>query len=191
MWPAASVRSAQSQRARHTRDFVRSDLCVVSGKNRGAFRTGSRFGFPRYRKCADISVELLQDSGTYAGASRTRLLHFSVRLQKGSFALRRGRAAEAAVSGCLIRSDSRFLLSFRLSERLTYEFHRDSVLEIMRVTRGEARIYPTVTFEAQPSEYVPMLCSDPALQRFEFTEIKTDFEFVVNSNSFLRVRRRT
>jgi hypothetical protein len=31
----------------------------------------------------------------------------------------------------------------------------ESILEIMRVTRGEARIYPTVTFEAQPSEYIP------------------------------------
>ena len=79
---------------------------------------------------------------------------------------------------------------FAYQDRLSYEFHRDSVLEIMRVTLGEARIYPTVTFEAQPSDYVPILRSDPALKRFEFAEIKTDFEFLVNSNSFLRVRRR-
>lgn len=78
---------------------------------------------------------------------------------------------------------------FAYQDRLGYEFHRDSILEIMRVTRGEARIYPTVTFEAQPSEYVPMLRSDPALGRFAFREIKTDFEFLVNSNSFLRVTR--
>jgi len=78
---------------------------------------------------------------------------------------------------------------FAYQDRLSYEFHRDSILEIMRVTRGEARVYPTVTFEAQPSEYASMLRSDPALQRFEFTEIKTDFVFLVNSNSFLRVRR--
>ena len=79
---------------------------------------------------------------------------------------------------------------FAYQDRLSYEFHRDSILEIMRVTREEARIYPTVTFEAEPSEYVPMLQSDPALKPFEFAEIKTDFEFLVNSNSFLRVRRR-
>jgi SAM-dependent methyltransferase len=81
-------------------------------------------------------------------------------------------------------------LLFAYQDRLSYEFHRDSVLEIMRVTRGEARIYPTMTFEAQPSEYVPMLRSDPALEKFDLQEIKTDFEFLVNSNSFLRVRRR-
>jgi SAM-dependent methyltransferase len=80
-------------------------------------------------------------------------------------------------------------LLFAYQDRLDYEFHRDSILEIMRVTRGEARIYPTVTFEAQPSEYILMLPSDPALQRFAFTEIKTDFEFLVNSNSFLKLTR--
>jgi ubiquinone/menaquinone biosynthesis C-methylase UbiE len=81
-------------------------------------------------------------------------------------------------------------LLFAYQDRFDYEFHRNSILEIMRVTRGEARIYPTVTFEAQPSQYIPMLLSDPVLRRFAFTEIKTDFEFLVNSNSFLRVNRR-
>ena len=78
---------------------------------------------------------------------------------------------------------------FAYQDRLGYKFHRESILEIMRATRGEARVYPAVTFEAQPSDYIPRLQSDPALQRFAFTEIKTDFEFLVNSNSFLRVRR--
>ena len=76
---------------------------------------------------------------------------------------------------------------FAYQNRVGYKFHRESILEIMRVTRDEARLYPTVTFEAQPSEYIPMLLADPALQCFAFTEIKTDFEFLVNSNSFLRV----
>jgi SAM-dependent methyltransferase len=80
-------------------------------------------------------------------------------------------------------------LLFAYQDRFDYQFHRDSMLEIMRVTRGEARIYPTVTFEAQPSEYIPMLQSDPALRQFCFAEIKTDFEFLVGSNSFLRVTR--
>jgi hypothetical protein len=80
-------------------------------------------------------------------------------------------------------------LLFAYQNRLDYEFHHESILEIMRVTRDEARIYPTVKFEAQPSKFVPVLRSDPELQRFEFTEIKTDFEFLVNSNSYLKVNR--
>jgi len=80
-------------------------------------------------------------------------------------------------------------LLFAYQDRLDYEFHRDSILEIMRVTRGEARICSTVTFEAEPSEFIPMLQSDPVLQPFEFMEVETDFEFLVNSNSYLRVTR--
>jgi len=56
-------------------------------------------------------------------------------------------------------------LLFAYQDRFDYEFHRDSILEIMLVTRVEARIYPTMTFEAQPSEYIPMLQADPALRR--------------------------
>ena len=52
---------------------------------------------------------------------------------------------------------------FAYQNRVGYKFHRESILEIMRVTRDEARLYPTVTFEAQPSEYIPMLLADPAL----------------------------
>ena len=82
--------------------------------------------------------------------------------------------------------ESYFLFAYQ--DRLDYEFHCESILEIMRVTRGEARIYPTVTFEAQPSEFIPTLRADAALQSFAFAQIKTDFEFLVNSNSFLKVR---
>jgi hypothetical protein len=60
----------------------------------------------------------------------------------------------------------------------------------MKIRADEARIYPTVTFEAKPSECIPMRRLDPMLQRFEFTKIKTDFEFLVNSNSFLQVERK-
>ncbi len=81
-------------------------------------------------------------------------------------------------------------LLFAYQDRFDYVFHRGSILEIMRVTRGEARIYPTVTFEAQPSQYIPILQSDSALRSFTFAEIQTDFEFLANSNFFLKVRRR-
>jgi hypothetical protein len=60
-------------------------------------------------------------------------------------------------------------------------------MSAFQITRGEARIYPTVTFGARPSEYVPMLRADLALKQFAFTEVKTDFEFRVNSNSFLKM----
>jgi hypothetical protein len=51
-------------------------------------------------------------------------------------------------------------------------------MEIMRVTRREARIYPTVTSEAQLTEYVPMLRADPALREFAFAKSKLISSFL-------------
>jgi hypothetical protein len=78
-------------------------------------------------------------------------------------------------------------LLFVYEERFDYEFHRQSLLDLMRVTRGEARLYPIVTFEAKRCSYVDRFKSDPALHRFRFEEVRTDFEFLVGSNWFLRV----
>ena len=81
-------------------------------------------------------------------------------------------------------------LLFAYEEKFDYEFHRDAVEELMRVTKGEARVYPTVTFEGVESSYVSRLMSDPRLNRFRFEIVGTDFEFLLNSNRFLRVTRR-
>jgi hypothetical protein len=81
-------------------------------------------------------------------------------------------------------------LLFVYQEHLSYSFHRDSLAEIMRVTAGEARIYPTVTFEGEKSNYLAQLAADPAMAHYEFSEVKTDFEFLQSSNSFLRIRHR-
>jgi ubiquinone/menaquinone biosynthesis C-methylase UbiE len=80
-------------------------------------------------------------------------------------------------------------LLFAYEEHFSYDFHREALLELMRVTqrKGEARIYPTVTFEAEPSRYVAQLRNDAACRGFRFEIVKTDFEFLVGSNCFLRV----
>jgi hypothetical protein len=78
-------------------------------------------------------------------------------------------------------------LLFAYEAHFSYEFHRDSIMELMRVTRGEARIYPTVTFEAEPSGYLARLEGDPVCVGLQFEIVRTDFEFLVGSNCFLRV----
>lgn len=79
-------------------------------------------------------------------------------------------------------------LLFAYEDQLDYDFHRQSVLDIMRVTRGEARFYPLVSFEATRCRYVEQLRNDPDLRQFSFEEVTTDFEFLAGSNNFLRVR---
>lgn len=81
-------------------------------------------------------------------------------------------------------------LLFVYEEHFDYTFHQRSLLEMMRVTRGEARCYPIVTFEAKRSVYLDKLRDDPALAHLQFDEVTTDFEFLIGSNNFLRVRHR-
>lgn len=80
-------------------------------------------------------------------------------------------------------------LLFVYEDQFDYEFHRQSLLEVMRVTRGEARMYPLVSFEAVRCTYLDRLKNDPTLKHLGFEEVQTDFEFLLNSNYYLRVFR--
>lgn len=76
---------------------------------------------------------------------------------------------------------------FVYQDHLNLDFHKESILELMRVTRGEARIYPLVTFEAERSTHLDAFLKDSAMARFKFEEVRTDFEFLAGSNSYLRI----
>ena len=54
-------------------------------------------------------------------------------------------------------------LLFAYEDQLDFAFHKQSVLEIMRVTRGEARMYPLVNFDARRCSYIDRLNADPDL----------------------------
>jgi|SRR5580765_52313 len=78
-------------------------------------------------------------------------------------------------------------LLFVYEDQFDYEFHKRSLLEVLRVTRGETRCYPLVTFEARRCIHLDRLKTDHDLRHFRFEEVRTDFEFLVNSNYYLRV----
>ena len=78
-------------------------------------------------------------------------------------------------------------LLFVYEDQFDYEFHKRSLLEVLRVTRGETRCYPIVTFEARRCTYLDRLKKDHDLRHVRFEEVRTDFEFLVNSNYYLRV----
>ncbi|MEP6662304.1 MAG: hypothetical protein ABJC04_01450 [Verrucomicrobiota bacterium] len=79
---------------------------------------------------------------------------------------------------------------FVYEEQFDYEFHRESLKEMMRVTSGEVRIYPTVNFKGERARFLEKMIRDDSFAQFEFEEIATGFEFLRNSNFFLRVRRK-
>ncbi|MEO6033999.1 MAG: hypothetical protein ABIQ35_01960 [Verrucomicrobiota bacterium] len=80
-------------------------------------------------------------------------------------------------------------LLFVYEEQLDYEFHRAALAELLRITAGEVRIYPLVNFKAGRAAFVDRVKADPAFADCEFEEVGTDFEFLRNSNSFLRIQK--
>ena len=68
-------------------------------------------------------------------------------------------------------------LLFVYEDQLDYDFHKQSLLEIMRVTRGEARLYPIVSFEAQRCRYIEQLQADADLSDLQ---TKSDFAAILD-----------
>jgi len=56
--------------------------------------------------------------------------------------------------------------------------------------RGETRVYLIVNFEAKRASYLDRLRADSELQHLVVEEVRTDFEFLLNSNFYLRVSHR-
>lgn len=108
------------------------------------------------------------------------------------FALRRGGRYIRGALPNLPFGDGEFDLAlcsyllFVYEDQFDYEFHRASLLELMRVAK-EARIYPLVTFEAEPSSCLARALQDPLLKGFRFEVVGTEFEFLLNSNAFLKI----
>lgn len=55
---------------------------------------------------------------------------------------------------------------FMYSDRLDYEFHLETVKELMRVTRGELRIFPLVDLSCKRYEHLDRLIDDLVRQGF-------------------------
>ena len=157
------------------------------------------------RRCEpdlDHVVEAVRGLKTYRWdfyQSPENLRKFRERAYRAFLEDYRGQQGKRYVAGRLPKlpfADGQFdltLASYLLlvyEDHFDYEFHQQSLREIMRVTRGEARLYPIVTFEAVRSSYIDRLRNDPDLRHLGFEEVKTDFEFLVNSNFYLRVFHR-
>ena len=157
------------------------------------------------QRCAadlDHVTDAIRDLKTYRWdfyKSPENLRSFRERAYRGFLADYRVQGETCYVPGLLPKlpfGDGEFdltLVSYLLfvyEDHLDYEFHKRSLLEIMRVTRGEARLYPVVTFETKRSSYLDRLREDAELKHLAFEEVRTDFEFLLNSHFYLRVSHR-
>ncbi|MCX7921281.1 MAG: SAM-dependent methyltransferase [Clostridia bacterium] len=78
---------------------------------------------------------------------------------------------------------------FTYAEQLDYEFHRKTLQELMRVTRTEIRIFPTVDLEGKRYAYMDKLLQWIRNEGWSIEEVKVPYEFQINANTMLKLCR--
>ena len=78
---------------------------------------------------------------------------------------------------------------FLYSDKFGYEFHRDSIIEMLRVA-GEARIFPLLDLSLDCSPYVEPLTKELESRGFTVEITKVDYEVQRGGNEMMRVGRR-
>lgn len=90
--------------------------------------------------------------------------------------------------------DNQFTISlvshflFLYDEHLDYEFHKKTILELIRITSNEIRIFPIVNLRYNRSSFVNELMQDPEFANYEMEIQKVDYEFLKNGNEMLKIK---
>ncbi|MCK1981973.1 MULTISPECIES: class I SAM-dependent methyltransferase [Peribacillus] len=78
---------------------------------------------------------------------------------------------------------------FMYADRLDYQFHIETLNELLRVTKEEIRIFPIVDLEGKRYEHLDKLISYLADNGCTVEEVKVPYEFQANANSMLKIRK--
>jgi len=95
---------------------------------------------------------------------------------------------------CNSFTDKQFTVSlvshflFMYDEHLDYGFHKKTILELIRISSDEVRIFPLVNLKGKRSVFVEELLKDPELNTFQTEIRKVDYEFVKNGNEMLVIK---
>ncbi len=77
---------------------------------------------------------------------------------------------------------------FMYDEILGYDFHKNTIMELIRVTQKEIRIFPLVNLSSKKSKFVKRLMEDDTFDHCEMSIRKVDYEFVKNGNEMLVIK---
>lgn len=77
---------------------------------------------------------------------------------------------------------------FMYDENLDYEFHKQTIKEIIRATSKEIRIFPIVNLRGEKSMFVDRIMNDDDFTMCKMQIIKVDYEFVNGGNEMLIIR---
>ncbi|MFB5282149.1 SAM-dependent methyltransferase [Peribacillus sp. Hz7] len=78
---------------------------------------------------------------------------------------------------------------FMYADRLDYQFHIETLNELLRVTKGEVRIFPLVDLEGKHYEHLDKIISYLVDNGCTVEEVKVSYEFQINANSMLKIQK--
>ncbi|MBS4218788.1 SAM-dependent methyltransferase [Bacillus sp. FJAT-49711] len=76
---------------------------------------------------------------------------------------------------------------FMYADRLDYEFHIETLKELLRVTKEEIRIFPLVDLEGKRYEHLDKVVRFLIDNGYDVEEINVLYEFQANANSMLKI----
>jgi hypothetical protein len=77
---------------------------------------------------------------------------------------------------------------FLYDEQLDYDFHRRTLLELLRVAR-EVRLFPLVNLRTERASAVAKLATDPVFSAYTIRIVPVAYEFIRNSGEVMVIRR--
>jgi len=80
-------------------------------------------------------------------------------------------------------------LLFTYSERLDLDFHRATLLELMRVTRREIRVFPIVDHQGEQSVHLGAILELIEEQQWQSEVVASAYEFQRGADRYLRIYR--
>lgn len=77
---------------------------------------------------------------------------------------------------------------FLYDEHMNYEFHKQIINEIIRITRKEIRIFPIYNLKDKRSPFIEKFMKDKAFNKFEINIVKVNYEFIKGGNEMLVIK---
>lgn len=80
---------------------------------------------------------------------------------------------------------------FVYEDRLDFDFHKKTILELLRITSKEIRIFPIVNLKGKRSKFVEPLIHDEDIAGHRISIRKVGYEFMKNGNQMLVIEKST
>lgn len=91
--------------------------------------------------------------------------------------------------------DNQFTISlvyhflFLYEDKLDYDFHKKTILELLRITSKEIRIFPIMNIKGKKSQFVEPLIHDKDFENLQMFIKKVDYEFIKNGNEMIIIKK--